>query len=183
MATAIEICSNAFVRLGAPPISSFTEGGAQGIAAANLYEPTLRAMLTDHRWRFAAAKRKLARLAAAPLNDWSYAFQLPADLLMLYRVIPSSEYQVYEDKIFSNVTEMDIDYLMRPNEGLFPAYFQLALEYKLASEFALIVTSNRSLAETYELKSVEQLKKARFADAQQSPSVAVQSFDYIETRS
>jgi hypothetical protein len=183
MATAIEICSNAFVRLGAPPISSFTEGGAQGIAAANLYEPTLRALLTDHRWRFAAAKRTLARLTSAPLNDWEYAFQLPSDLLMLYRVIPNTDYQVYEDKIFANVTEMDVDYLMRPNEGLFPAYFQLALEYKLASEFALIVTSNRSLAETYELKHVEQMKRARFADSQQSPAVAVQAFDYIETRS
>jgi hypothetical protein len=183
MATAIEICSNAFVRLGAPPISSFTEGGAQGVAAANLYEPTLRAMLSEHRWRFASAKRTLARLTATPLNDWSYAFQLPSDLLVLYHTDPNVEYQIYEDKIYANVTEMDVDYQMRPNEGLFPPYFQLALEYRLASEFALIVTSNRSLAETYELKAVEQMKKARFADAQQSPAVSVQSFDYLETRS
>ena len=182
MATDIDIVSNAFVRIGAPPISSFTEGGAQGIAASNLYEPTLRGLLTENRWRFAAAKRTLARLAAVPLNDWSHAFQLPSDLLMLYRVIPDVEYQIFEDKIYANVTEMDVDYLMRPQEANFPAYFQLALEMRLASEFAMTVTSNRSLSETYELKAQEQLKKARFADSQQSPAVAVQSFDYITAR-
>lgn len=182
MATAIDICSNAFIRIGAPPISSFTEGGAQGVAANNLYEPTVRAILSEHRWRFAAAKRQLARLTSAPLNEWSYAFQLPSDLLMLYRVHPTTDYQVFEDKIYANVQEMSIDYLMRPSETLFPAYFQVALEYKLASEFALLVTSNRSLAETYELKAVEQMKKARFADSQQSPSVEVQALAYTDVR-
>lgn len=182
MATSIDICSNAFVRLGAPPISSFTEGGAQGIAASNLYEPTLRATLSEHRWKFASAKRQLARLTAAPLNDWSYAYQLPSDLLVLYRTHPNVDYQIFEDKLYANVPEVSVDYLMRPNESIFPAYFQLALEYKLASEFALLVTSNRSLAETYELKAREQMKKARFADSQQSPSVAVQSLAYVEVR-
>jgi len=183
MATSIEICSNALVRIGTPPISSFTEGGAQGQAASNLYEPTVRALLSEYNWRFASAKRTLPRLTSSPLNDWEYAFQLPSDLLVLYRTFPNVNYQIYEDKIYSNVSEMDIDYLMRANETLFPAYFQLALEYKLASEFALIVTSNRSLAETYERKYMEQSKKARFADAQQSPAVSVQSFDYTEVRS
>ena len=183
MATSIDICSNAFIRLGAPPISSFNEGGAQGQAASNLYEPTVRAMLSEHRWRFANAKRALARLTASPLNDWKYAFQLPSDLLVLYHAIPNVDYQVYEDKIFADVEAIDIDYTMRANESLFPAYFQLALEYKLASEFALLVTSNRSLAETYEVKANEQMKKARFADAQQSPSVAVQSLAYTDVRS
>ena len=182
MATDIDICSNAFIRLGAPPISSFTEGGAQGIAANNLYEPTLRALLTEHRWRFAAAKRTLARLTASPLNDWEYAFQLPSDLLVLYRVHPDVDYQVFEDKIYANVDAMDVDYLTRPAESIFPAYFQLALEFRLASEFALLVTSNRSIAETMELKATEQLRKARFADSQQSPAVAVQSFDYLTVR-
>ena len=183
MATAIDICSNAFIRLGAPPISSFTAGGAQGTAAGNLYEPTLQAMLSSHRWRFASAQKTLARLTATPLNGWSYAFQLPTDLISLYHAVPNVDYQVYEDKIYANVESLDVEYLMRPSETLFPAYFQLALEYQLASEFALSVTSNRSLAETYEVKANEQLKKARFVDSQQSPSVAVQSLAYTDVRS
>jgi hypothetical protein len=182
MASDIEIASNALVRIGVPPISSFSEGGAAGIAAGNLYEPTTRMLLTESRWRFAAAKRKLARLTATPLNEWEYAFQLPSDLLLMYRVYPNQDYEIYEDKIYSNASEVEVDYLFRPNESLFPAYFQVALEYKLASEFALIVTSNRSLAETYEFKYSEAMKKARYADSQSRPSDAIEVLDYIKVR-
>lgn len=182
MATSIEIASNALVRIGAAPISSFTEGGASGQAAANLYEPTIQALLTEHRWRFSSAKRKLARLVSKPLNEYNYAFQLPSDLLLMYRAYPTDQYKIFENLLYSNSPSMEIDYVYRANEKLFPAYFQLACEYKLASEFALIVTSNRSLAETYQIKHQDQMKKARFADAQGQPPNTIQSFDYLDVR-
>lgn len=182
MASDIDIASNALIRIGAAPISSFTEGGASGQAAANLYEPTVRALLTEHRWRFASGKRTLAQLVAAPLNEYQYAYQLPADLLLIYRVYPSTDYKIYEGKLYTNASRVEIDYLFQPVESQFPAYFQLAVEYKLASEFALIVTSNRSLAETYEFKAQEQMKKARFADSQGQPQNSVESIDYLSVR-
>lgn len=182
MASDIEIASNALVRIGAPPISSFTEGGASGIVAGNLYEPTLRALLTDHRWRFASGKRQLAQLTASPLNEWQYAYQLPSDMIMMFRVYPATDYEIFEDKLYSNNNTIEVDYLFRCGEELFSPYFQLALEYKLASEFALTVTSNRSLAETYELKYIEAMKKARFADSQSRPADRVEVLDYIDVR-
>ena len=182
MASSIDIASNALVRIGVAPISSFTEGGAAGQAAANLYEPTVRAMLTEHRWRFAAAKRQLAQLVATPLNDYQYAYQLPSDMLVLYRAYNVQNYDIYEDKLFTNASSVEIDYLFRAGEALFPAYFQLAVEYQLASEFALIVTSNRALAETYEMKARDQMKKARFADSQGRPPQSIYTTDYLDVR-
>lgn len=182
MSSDIEICSNAFIRIGAPPISSFTEGGAQGIAASNLYEIEVRRLLTTYMWRFTMAKRQLARLTAVPLNEWQYAFQLPSDFLQLAYPYPNTDFQIYEDKIYANTDTLEIDYQFRPPEVQFPSYFQAALELRLASEFALSVTSNRSLSETYELKAQDQLKIARFTDAQQSPATSVQSFDYVTAR-
>lgn len=183
MASDIDIASNALVRIGVPPISSFTEGGAAGQAASNLYEPTIRTLLTESRWRFAAAKRKLAQLTAKPLNDWTYAYQLPSDMMLLCRVFPRTNYEIFEDKLYTDAASVEVDYLFRAPESLFPAYFQLACEYKLASEFALIVTSNRSLAETYEIKHQDQMKKARFADSQGRPADAIQNIDYFDVRS
>ncbi len=182
MASNIDIASNALVRIGVPPISSFDEGGAAGQAASNLYEPTIRALLTENRWRFAANKRQLAQLTAKPLNEWEYAYQLPSDLILLYRMQPRVSYEVFEDKIYTNSNTCEIDYLSRVDEGLFPPYFQLAAEYKLAAEFALIVTSNRSLAETYEMKYQDQIKRARFADAQGRPADSIQNFEYVDVR-
>lgn len=182
MASDIDVASNALVRIGAPPISSFTEGGASGIVAGNLYEPTVRALLTQNRWRFAAAQRRLAQLTSTPNHLWEYAYQLPSDLVLMYRVYPNADYEIFEDKIYSNETSLDIEYLTRVSEGLWPAYFQLLVEYKLASEFALTVTSNRSLAETYELKANDQLSKAMYADAQGRPADSVEALDYIQVR-
>lgn len=183
MASNIDIASNALVRIGVPPISSLNEGGAAGQAASNLYEPTVRALITEHPWRFASAKRQLAQLTSTPLNRWQYAYQLPSDLLLMYFVYPRGDYEIYEDKLCSNANTIEIDYIFRVDEALFPAYFQLACEYKLASEFALIVTSNRTLAETYEFKYQEQIKKARFADSQGRPANTIQTIDYLDVRS
>lgn len=182
MASDIEISSNAMIRIGAPPISSFTEGGAQGIAAGNLYAITVKALLSTHPWRFAMGKVLLNQLVAAPLNDYQYAYQLPGDMLKLWRVYQVSDYQIYEDKLYTNANTVEIDYVFQPVESKFPASFQLALEYKLAAEFAMIITSNRTLAEGMEEKARVEATKARSIDSLQTPAVAVQSYDYINSR-
>lgn len=182
MSSKIETASNALVRIGVPPISSFTEGGAAGVVANNIYEPTILAILTETRWRFAAAKRLLAKLTSTPLNEWSNAFQLPSDLILMYRVYPNSNYEIYENKLYSNNNSVSIDYLFRPDESRWPAYFQLAVEYKLASEFALTVTNNSTKAKIYEEKYQQQIVKARFADAQGRPATPMQRSNYISVR-
>ena len=77
----IELCSSALVKLGADGISSFEDGTAEARVAARLYPITRDGMLSAHPWTFATAQADLPRLVAAPLSDFSYAFQLPNDFL------------------------------------------------------------------------------------------------------
>lgn len=182
MSSDIEISSNALVRLGVPPISSYAEGGGAGIVAENLYEPTVRAILTETRWRFASTKRQLAQLSAAPINEFNYAYQLPSDLILLFRVYPYEDYEIFGDKLYTNAQTVEVDYLYRPAESKWPPYFQLAVEFRLASEFAMTITNSRSRAEHYEIKYTEQIKKARHADAQGRPSDPIQNSKYIQVR-
>lgn len=182
MTTAINIASNALVRLGANAINSFDEGGSSGTNAEQLYEPTLHALLTESRWRFAVAKRTLARLVDVPLNEYSYAFQIPADNLMVIRTYHNSDYEIYEDKIFSNQPTLDIDYIFRPSEGRFPAWFTLLFEFKLAAELCQSVTSNRKNAELFEQKYMMQLAKAQFADSSQRTIQPITSSPYTDVR-
>jgi len=183
MSSKIDFISNALVRLGENPISSTSEGGAAGIVGGNLYEPTLQAALSANRWRFASKKRQLAQLVTPPLNEYNHQYQLPADLLLLYRVIPQQNYERYEDKIYSDSHTVSIDYAFRPNESAFPAYFGLALEYALSAEFALAVTSNKGLHELFAVRAQRQMAAAMYADAQERPATPVQSFDYLDVRS
>jgi len=182
MATDIEVSSNALVRIGANPISSFTEGGASGIAASNLYEITVKAVLSAYPWQCTKGKRQLARLTAAPLNDYQYAFQIPTGTLRVLRVFEARDYKIFEDKIYANSDTLFIDYQYRAPETSWPAYLQLLMEYKLASEFALTVTSNEEQNAIYEAKYDKYLKQAKALDAQQAPQDAIISSPYRDAR-
>lgn len=176
-----DIVSQALLYIGEPPISSFSEGTA-GLVAGNLYDSTRDSMLTETRWRFAVGKKALSRLTATPLNEWTYAFQLPSNLLMLIRTYPNSRYEVYEDKLYSHNSTAEIDYVFRPDEGAFPAYFVKALSYRIAAEFAIAITNNRGIAELMEIKAEEYLRRARFNDAQGRKPTAIVSRPWVDVR-
>ncbi len=182
MATDIEVASNALIRIGENAISSFSEGGAAGVAANNLYEVTVRAVLSEYQWSCTKAKRQLARLSSVPLNDYEYAFQIPGGTLKVLRVFNVRDYKIFEDKIFANAQELYIDYQFRAPESQWPPYLQMLMEYKLAAEFALIVTSNENQNAVYEGKYERYLKKAKYLDSQQAPMDAIEVSPYRDAR-
>lgn len=178
----VEICSNALLLIGHNAISSFTEGGAGAQVASNLYDQTLESLLSYHPWRFAVGQVALARLVDVPVNTWSYAFQLPTDFLRAIKVYPHGDYEIFEDMIYSNNDALDLDYLFRPEESRFPAYFTEALTYYLASKFSIPVTSNRALAETYNAKYMEALGQAMAADSQGRVPTAIVDSPFTDVR-
>ena len=182
MATSISMCSNALLMIGHGTISSFTEGGAGAEVASNLYDSTYENQLTLSRWRFATAKRALGRLVDTPLNEWTYAFQLPSDYLVAIKVVPQSDYEIYEDKLYSNLTEVALDFVFKPDESMLPPWFAKMMEFALAAQFAIPITDNSTKAEEYRLQYEAQYKKARFIDAQARPSDAIAHSPFTEVR-
>ena len=182
MATDISMCSNALLLIGHGTISSFTEGGAGAEVASNLYDSTYENLLTLHRWRFAMAKAQLARLTSTPLNEWSYAFQLPSNYLVVIKTNPNIDYEIYEDKLYANVQEVAIDYLFKVNETRLPPYFIKLVEFHLAAQFAIPVTDNSTKAEEYRKMYEDQLRRAKFIDSQARPNDAVVDSPFVEVR-
>lgn len=182
MATDIEICSNALIMIGHGPIASFTDGGAGANTASALYTTTYNNLLSQHRWRFASAKANLSKLSAAPRNEWNNAFQLPSGCITVINTYPNVDYEIYEDKLYSNADALDIDYIFKPDESKLPGYFQRLLEFSLASIFAIPVTDNSTKAEEYRVMFEDQLKRARNIDSQARPSDAIVDSPFIEAR-
>ncbi len=182
MATAVEICSNALIMVGHGPIASFTDGGAGANTASALYAITYESVLSQHRWRFASAKVALSKLTATPKNEWSNAFQLPSNYIVATKVYPRVDYEIYEDKIYTNADSIDIDYIFKPDESKLPGYFQRLLEFSLASIFAIPVTDNSTKAEEYRKMTEDQLKRARFTDSQARPTDAIVDSPFIDAR-
>ena len=182
MATDISMCSNALLLLGHSTINAFTDVGAGAKAANNLYETVYEDALTGYPWRFAMGKVALSKLVAAPLNEWLNGFQLPGDLLLVYRTYPRSNFEIYEDVLYSDQDTVEIDYWFKPEETTLPPYFVKYLQYALAAEFAISVTDNRTLAETFDAKATQQKMIAMNRDSQGRTNNAIESAPFLEVR-
>lgn len=178
----VQLASNALILLGDEPISSFTEEGAGAVTASNLYDSSYLSMLSSHRWNFATKKATLARLAAAPRNEYKYQYQMPTDIVMLITTYPTSTYRILGDKLYSDSNTIEIDYIWTISEDQFPAYFVKAFEFFLAKQFAIPVTEDLNKADFLTREYEKESRKARYADSQSQPAVPIQDDPYIRVR-
>lgn len=178
----VEICSNALILIGDKPLANLNEDRDGAVVAKNLYETTVRSLLTSHRWRFAIKKASLSQLTTTPVNEWTYQYQLPTDHISTIRTYPSSSYEIFEDKLLSNNTSVELDYIFRINENYFPPYFTEALEYLMASKMCVPVTGEGARAKAYFSMYLDKLSQARSTDSMGRPNTGVYSSPFTEVR-
>ncbi len=186
--SAIDIASRALVLIGAEPITSFDSSSTEALVATNMYEDTVRAMLSTARWRFATEQAVLNQLSDVPTGRFDIAHQLPSNLLVLHGVTINDnliEFTVYGDKVFSDSTTSDTlvaDFTFRADEVDFPSYFSLALQYSLASIFATSIARDDRLMQLMETKANQLMAKARNIDAQQQTTRKLVTSRFISNR-
>ena len=186
--SAIDIASRALVLIGAEPITSFDSSSTEALVATNMYEDTVRAMLSTARWRFATEQAVLNQLSDVPTGRFDIAHQLPSNLLVLHGVTVNDnliEFTVYGDKVFSDSTSSDTlvaDFTFRADEVDFPSYFSLALQYSLASIFATSIARDDRLMQLMETKANHLMAKARNIDAQQQTTRKLSTSRFISNR-
>lgn len=179
MASDVSICSNALLLIGHSKISALNESEH----AEAFYDSAYEDMLSLHKWNFATRKSvSLSRLTATPQNEFSYAYQLPTDMLILDRTYPSTNYKIFGDKLYSNHNSVEIDYRYRVVESDLPPYVVTLMQYRLAALFAVPVTSNKSTAELWEKAAKGQLRTAKFLDSQQAPADPISDNPFIDVR-
>jgi len=191
MASKISIISGAAVRLGNDPVISLDEGSKAATVGSNLYDTVLESLLAAHRWRFATGKKDLDLLADTPLNEWQYAYQLPANpkVITIIRVYPRMEYERFEDKIYCESNQgIAIDYVYRPTEEYFPAFFVDLVEYRMAMEMALPITGSRTLRDQFRADLVGNgaqpgvMAYAMAADSRERPPEAIVDSPFTDVR-
>jgi len=186
--SAIDIASRALVLIGAEPITSFDSSSTEALVATNMYEDTVRAMLSTARWRFATEQSVLNQLSDVPTGRFDIAHQLPSNLLVLHGITVNDnliEFTVYGDKVFSDATSSDTlvaDFTFRADEVDFPSYFSLALQYSLASIFATSIARDDRLMQLMETKANQLMAKARNIDAQQQTTRKLSTSRFISNR-
>jgi hypothetical protein len=186
--SSIDVCSRALILIGAEPITSFEDSTNEALVASNMYEDIARAALTNSRWRFATEQAILGLLSDAPTGRYDAAYQLPSNLIMLHAVTVNDspiEYQTYGDKVFCDASSTETliaDYTFRAIEVDWPSYFTIAVEYTLASMFAVSIARDVQMAGMMEDKAAVSMAKARASDAQQQTSRKFNTNRFISQR-
>jgi hypothetical protein len=183
--------------LGDATISSFDDESDLAESCARLYPTTIAALLAGDPWRFTLHKQRLARLADAPLNEWTHAHALPADRLTIREISasgaigarPLHRYEIFEARVFSDEPDLWCDYQRNVDPADWPPTFRALARHALAADLAVAVTGSASLAA--EMRRVAfggagdnggLIAKARRVDSQQQPPQAITEFPLITAR-
>lgn len=184
MATQLSIINAALLMVGAEQISALTDSSREARVASSIYDTTIEDVLTRHPWTFSLGQIQLAQLTATPLFGYDHAYQLPTSPKAL-RIMRTKEYhndyRIFEDKLYSNRDTVEIIYQFDPGEQNYPGYFARLLEMELAKLFAFALMQDETQGATFQALANEQMRRARFINSQDSPSVEINDREFALT--
>ena len=130
----------------------------------------------------------MALLAAEPVADFAYAFQLPADFLRALSAGPSGRgrglsYRIIERRRHTDTSDIILSYIFRPGESEFPPFFDQALIARLVAEFCIPLTESTSRAESLHKLAKAEFRRAKMIDSQQDTPGRIEDFSLVEVRS
>jgi hypothetical protein len=198
--TAVAICSDALILLGAKPISSFNDGTDEANTADRLYPDVRDMTLSMYPWSFAYKKVRLARLITTPVSEWRYEYQLPGDRLGNPRGLfetaqsyarPVKEWEIIGDKLMTNYEDVYIDYPYQTPEFAMPQYFVQLLKYMMAWHMAYPVTEQETKTGYWQGVAIGSpsengrggyFRQAMNIDAQGQPPQVIEDYSLVAVR-
>jgi hypothetical protein len=185
--TDIALCTRALIRLGAQPITSFTDGSAESEICGALYPQSRDALLSSYGWSFATKQAELSSLAESGSGDFKNVFALSNDFLRALTagdgtINSGVEYRIQQGKLYTNATTIILTYIYRADESEFPAYFDSILISRLAAELCIPLTENTSRYETLLRLADTEFSRARQLDAQQDSPQRLKHFPLTDVR-
>jgi len=184
MSSKIDMINSALVLIGDKPLNSLTETRRAAVVAGQLYGSVFESELNRHRWGFARTLFTLNQLAGEPpLDEFRFRYQLPADLLVVIRTIPAEfNYMRYGYEIYSNMPELQIDYIRKVTEAELPSYFVRLMEYALARDFSVAIRDETDRFQAMDFRYKEEARNARFQDSQEFPQQTIVDAPFVAVR-
>jgi len=181
-ASKLEMVNGALIELGAITLSSLSGPALEVEIANRIYDQVYGDLLGKAPWRFAVKKADLSHLVAAPLNEWSDQFDLPAQCVRIVRVYPDQPFEVFEGKVYANASSLAVDYVERVSESLLPPPFVRLVALELAVRMCIAITNDVELKKTLQQDVRMQFAAALAADAQQRPNVPLRASPFVDVR-
>jgi hypothetical protein len=198
--SALSICSDALIMLGAKPISAFNEGTDAANIADALYATVRDQALVQYPWTFNTKKVQLSQLVTTPVNEYKYQYSLPSDRIQTPRkifntvavnVTPITGYKIMGDKLLTNETTIYAEYQYSVPESEMPSYFVQLLKYLAAWHFAIPITDQVDKAQYWQSVAAGMpsengrggyMRTAMNIDGQNNPVQSIEDYSLIAVR-
>lgn len=189
------ICNMALAYLGQEPVSSISQDNERARWMGLFYEPVRDEVLRTHYWAFATVQKPLVAVNYSAILPGQFAYKYPADALFIRRVV--SPQAPTKPLLFSERfdEEAQMRLLMAPcasamacytrrmtDETQFDPSFSKALALALASDAALALTADITLAAHLRQQYMLYLEEARRSNMAENLSFQPQTDAFSEVR-
>ena len=184
-----QICNLALGWLGQTLLTSIKDPGTAAQLCRDNYDGARDAVLEDHAWVFANARRQLSPDTIPPDFGFEQRFRLPADTI---RVL-SANATVRDDNqtqwvregnfLLSSHDVLYMKYTRRVIEtALFSPNFVQALAQRMAADMAIPITESRSMQEHHWQLYTRKLEDAAATDGMQGTNQRIRSSRMLGSR-
>lgn len=186
MATAVSICSNALLMLGAQPINSLSDDNDRARICNNIFDSVRDDVLRSHFWNCATKRATIAPDVSTPAFDYSYQFTLPSDWI---RIVSCGEYGYEVDyrqegrKILCDESSLKLTYIYQNTDvSTWDVSLANAMQYAIAAKIAYAITQSTSMAQLMDQQLGMYMKRARAIDGQDNPPETMGDFPFMAAR-
>lgn len=187
--TETEICNSALIKVGADTIASLTDNSKRARLCNKLYGTCRDEVLYAHPWNFAIKRVQLARLSTSPTYEFTYAYQLPSDVLRVLGTKgsdlygPTLNWQREGDTIVSDESSMMVRYIAKITDvQKFNSMFKEVLALRIAGDLAYPLTQSNSLTDRLKKEYREWIRESRSFDAQEGNVKRVVASEWRDAR-
>lgn len=172
MASKIEIINRALLLIGASTITSLNDPSQEAIVVSQMYEQTLRSLLSETRWGFSVKRTRLTQVVKTA--EWSNDnmnnyFKLPSDLITIVDVEnKGTVWRVEEENIICNASSFGLLYVFYNDDtSKYPSYFVDAFATKLAYDVCYNLTNSTTMTDMCYKLAEKKLLEAKSKDVKQ----------------
>lgn len=186
--TPLQVANLALALIGERPVVNFSEETPAAVVLNLTYEVRARAALSFKRWRFCMVKDALVRLAPAPVEGFSAAYQTPATALVVHSVSVGGieiAFDRFGDTVHCNAEPADVvvaDFAYRAPETLWTPHFTEFFMERLAGDLAISVQENDQKGAYWHRKAEGSLGYAASTEAQNRTPSRLDAGAFIRTR-
>lgn len=163
MASKVEICNQALLKLGQPAIMSLDDDSPRARQCFQEFESALGVTLRAYPWPFAIVRKELARRVERPPFGFTYYYELPTDVARIVDTYTEGQaYSIEGRYVATNADYVAMRYVSKstPVEQLDEQTAEV-VALNLASRLAIIITENAQLKDLYYAEFSRALDQAR----------------------